>query len=334
MGSKLILRARTKNGVIRIDTLNLNDSLNELRDELGKLTQIPSENLKILKGYPPQQLKFDGCSLNTTLDSIGLKNGEMLICEEESKDSKSIKNQESVNSITNPFSTSSLFLINKQQQQTVKPFAIMKKDDQLMRKIVPADNSCLFTSVHFAMTNGQFDLSVAKKMRDLIAKCVKENPVFFNEALLGKKNHDYCDWIRNPNSWGGSIECMILSTHYECEICVFDIRTGLVNRFGEDCPHYMQRVCIIYDGIHFDPLYMQSYNSNGQEASIETKFPKKNEAILEKGLELAKEAKSKRQFTDTANFKLRCLACQQPLEGEKQATEHAKKTGHINFGEF
>ena len=41
-----------------------------------------------------------------------------------------------------------------------------------------------------------------------------------------------------------------------------------------------------------------------------------------------------RQFTDTANFTLRCKDCQLPVKGEKEAIAHAKATGHANFGEF
>ena len=41
-----------------------------------------------------------------------------------------------------------------------------------------------------------------------------------------------------------------------------------------------------------------------------------------------------KQFTDTTNFTLRCEVCQLGLRGEKEAQEHAKKTGHINFQEY
>lgn len=41
-----------------------------------------------------------------------------------------------------------------------------------------------------------------------------------------------------------------------------------------------------------------------------------------------------RQFTDIANFTLRCGVCQIGLKGEKEAVEHAKATGHQNFAEY
>lgn len=41
-----------------------------------------------------------------------------------------------------------------------------------------------------------------------------------------------------------------------------------------------------------------------------------------------------RQFTDTANFALRCGICQAGLKGEREAAEHAKATGHTRFTEY
>jgi ubiquitin thioesterase OTU1 len=46
------------------------------------------------------------------------------------------------------------------------------------------------------------------------------------------------------------------------------------------------------------------------------------------------QAHEARQFTDTANFTLRCGICQLPVKGEKEAVEHAKATGHQRFGEY
>ncbi len=41
-----------------------------------------------------------------------------------------------------------------------------------------------------------------------------------------------------------------------------------------------------------------------------------------------------RQFTDVNSFTLRCAVCQLGLKGEKEATVHAKETGHTNFAEY
>ena len=67
---------------------------------------------------------------------------------------------------------------------------------------------------------------------------------------------------------------------------------------------------------------------------IITKFSTKDEKVFNQAILLAIEAKNARQYTDVANFKLRCLVCQQPLKGQQAAQEHAENFGHINFGEI
>lgn len=94
-------------------------------------------------------------------------------------------------------------------------------------------------------------------MREIIANAVKDNQLQFSEAVLGKPNEDYCEWIRNPNSWGGAIEVSILSNFYGIEIAVIDTQSSSISKFGED-KNYPHRVFLIYDGIHYDPLYLES----------------------------------------------------------------------------
>jgi hypothetical protein len=55
----------------------------------------------------------------------------------------------------------------------------------------------------------------------------------YNEAVLGKSNEEYCDWIQRDQSWGGAIEIGILSDHYGIEICAIDVTNVNVYRFGE-----------------------------------------------------------------------------------------------------
>lgn len=79
----------------------------------------------------------------------------------------------------------------------------------------------------------------------------------YNEAMLGRPNAEYCEWIRKPASWGGAIEVSILANYYGIEIDVVDITNALINRFGED-KEYGMRVFLLFDGIHYDPLYLES----------------------------------------------------------------------------
>lgn len=93
-------------------------------------------------------------------------------------------------------------------------------------------------------------------MREIIANAVASDPVEYSEAFLGRANTEYCKWILKPESWGGAIELSILSKFYGLEIAVIDSINAIINRFGEDL-HYAQRVFLIFDGIHYDPLYLE-----------------------------------------------------------------------------
>ena len=206
---------------------------------------------------------------------------------------------------------------------------IKSQDGILLRHVVPSDNSCLFTSVFFVMENGTVNLDAQKALRQLIAQTVMSDKQTFNEAILGKKNKEYCDWIKNTQNWGGAIEIVILSKYYKIEICVVDVQSGRIDRFGEDC-NYPIRVFIIYDGIHFDPLYLQPFQNDSQ---IQTKFQSTDELIMHQAYELADEAKRAKQYTDVTKFTLKCLDCKKLISGQKDAQQHAESTGHINFDE-
>ena len=111
---------------------------------------------------------------------------------------------------------------------------------------------------------------------------------------------------------------------------VVDISNAMINRFGED-KKYPMRGFLLYDGIHYDPLYLESLSGEPQK----TLFSVEDEPyVYDLAQNLAKEAQSSRQYTDVDKFTLRCIQCDRKLKGQQQATEHAKETGHTDFGEF
>ncbi|KAI4827909.1 hypothetical protein KUCAC02_031266 [Chaenocephalus aceratus] len=138
-------------------------------------------------------------------------------------------------------------------------------------------------TVYYVVEGGVYDPACAPEMRGLIAQIVSSDTTAYSEAVLGKTNEDYCTWIRRDDTWGGAIEVSILSKFYQCEICVVDTQTKETP--GSDAP----------------PL---------------TIFSTTDDVILALALELADEARRKRQFTDVNRFALRCM-----------------DTGHTNFGE-
>lgn len=178
------------------------------------------------------------------------------------------------------------------------------------------------------MLNGIVDTDIGHFMRQIIAEHVAGDKELYNEAMLGRPNLEYCEWILNPDSWGGAIEVSILSNFYGIEIAVVDIMNAIINRFGED-RNYGTRAFLLFDGIHYDPLFMDSI-AGGNPLTI---FPLEAASVYQQAEQLAKEAKSSRQFTDVNKFTLKCMICDVMLTGQVEAQQHAKSTGHANFGE-
>ncbi|XP_032898877.1 ubiquitin thioesterase OTU1 [Amblyraja radiata] len=301
----LRLQCKAKNGTHLMRGLTSTSSVQELKDKVEELTGVPSALQKILVGFPPTSLDLRNGDL--ALKDCAINSGDTLIVEEERdvmKAKASISKLGAESSDKNAFS-------------------------QLTRHVVPADNSCLFTSVHYVVEGGVCEPTCAPEMRNLIAQIVASDPESYTEAVLGKSNSDYCNWICQNDTWGGAIEISILSKFYRCEICVVDAQTVRIDRFGEDVS-YTKRVLLIYDGIHYDPI---ERHFEDPESPPQTIFSTADDVVLAEALELGDEARRKRQFTDLNRFTLRCIVCQKGLVGQIEAREHAKETGHTNFGE-
>ncbi|KAJ8921871.1 hypothetical protein NQ315_008504 [Exocentrus adspersus] len=299
------LRVKTKSGHQVVNTLTKDSSIKELKQVLSTLSNIPVNRLQILSGYPPKILDVTQDNLN--LANSGITSGDTLILEEKIGSQSAPEEKPARKHVEDPFDCPGI----------------------LMKNVVPADNSCLFTSVHFVL-NGKVDESgnVAPYMRQLVAETIKTESQQYDEAILGKPVDEYCTWIQDDKSWGGAIELAILSNYYGIEIAVVDTMNAIINRFGED-QSYPHRVFLMFDGIHYDPLYMESLDGG----KIQTIFSSEDDRVLREAVQLAQEAKSSRQFTDVDKFTLKCMVCNVFLTGQTAAQEHAQQTGHASFGE-
>lgn len=83
----------------------------------------------------------------------------------------------------------------------------------LLKQVVDADNSCLFTSIGFLLS-GKVDTTCGNFMRQIIAQTVHNEKETYNSGILGRDNAEYCAWIMQESNWGGAIEVAILSQHY------------------------------------------------------------------------------------------------------------------------
>lgn len=303
----LLLRIKSKDGNAKLDGLTSHSTVGHLVDKIQDLTKIPSSNLKLLHGFPPSHV--DLSNPKTKLLDFSLRTGDTIIVEESKTGNKDAR-QLSVPS----------------DDANIHP----EECGILTRRVVPADNSCLFRSIAILMEGGETDVNRIRELRELIASVVCSRPAEYTEAVLGKSNPEYCLWIRNSETWGGAIEIAILAEFYEVEIKVVDTQSLRVDKFGEN-RNYKNCIYLIYDNIHYDPLVLESGSDN---SGLKTVFSVDDDLVFAQAMELAQEAKRSRQYTDLTGFTLRCLVCQLGLRGQRQAQQHAMATGHTNFAEY
>ncbi|CAH0559106.1 unnamed protein product [Brassicogethes aeneus] len=320
----IALKVKTKTEQQILNNLTQETTVKELKTILSTISKIPENRLMVLSGYPPKSIDIsqDGVKLKDTQ----IKSGDILILEEKPEEQQPSKTQpQQSKSQPQPF---------KSQPTPVDYRAHVLEPTEncpgiLMKQVVPADNSCLFSSIHFVLNGKVEDSSVvAPSMRQIIAETVAKDLINYSEAILGKPNDEYCAWILDNNSWGGAIELAVLSNYFGVEIAVVDTINAIINRFGED-QSYAHRVFLMFDGIHYDPLYLEPLDGS----KIQTIFPSDDERVLRDAEQLAIEAKSSRQYTDVNKFTLKCMICNVMLKGQLQAQQHASSTGHMNFGE-
>ncbi|KAJ2161395.1 ubiquitin-specific protease otu1 [Coemansia sp. RSA 552] len=154
----------------------------------------------------------------------------------------------------------------------------------LVRRTVPMDNSCLFSSL--AGSLGQSGLS-SQNLRAIASQMIMNNSDTYNEAVLERPVPEYCQWISDPVNWGGAIEIAVLGETFRTEVCSVDIRTRRMQRFGEE--KYPQRVFLLYSGVHYD--YVAFRNSPADPPEFDqTAFSTRASdapAILDAAIELA-----------------------------------------------
>lgn len=196
----------------------------------------------------------------------------------------------------------------------------------LERLVIPADNSCLFSSI---LATLQLPTPRAPaSLREAVRATILADPARLDaecQADSGKDSLSYADWIIKPDSWGGFIDLHILSGYLGIQICAVCIRTLRVESFPNE-PVGDARIFLLFDGIHYDCIVAAGAGKAGV-------FSSKDDLTLSKAVGIAMELQEQKQFTDTANFTLQCQHCFTLLKGEADAQKHAKETGHFNFQE-
>eukprot|EP01017_Pseudomicrothorax_dubius_P003617 TRINITY_DN10555_c0_g1_i5.p1 TRINITY_DN10555_c0_g1~~TRINITY_DN10555_c0_g1_i5.p1 ORF type:complete len:281 (+),score=62.80 TRINITY_DN10555_c0_g1_i5:141-983(+) len=272
----------------------------ELIKEVGKMENC---DVFVRAGYPPAELSGD---FTLPLSCYEIGDGDMLMVEEI------------------PVRVEPPAKASKPKETTTN--TAPKTGPRMIRRIIAADNSCLFNSITYALENR--DRTRASELRALVAALLLSDAEKYRAFLTDKTLEEYCQWIQRDSSWGGDIELTALSEYYGVEMVAIDVITASPSFFGGG----ERRIYLLYDGIHYDIL-ARNVSEEADERTDETVFSPTDKKALDEAIELAKDLKAKRQYTDVSKFSIQCMVCGSCFVGEAQAVEHGKATGHMNFTE-
>uniref|UniRef100_T1JAT8 Ubiquitin thioesterase OTU n=1 Tax=Strigamia maritima TaxID=126957 RepID=T1JAT8_STRMM len=293
------LRCIGPRGSFVVSGLTGESSVNDLLADIASASGIAQRRVRLLTRFPPmpRPTPINIPDNRKTLASVGIRSGDLLHIEESDESAEEL---------------------------------LSAVPGILMKHVVPADNSCLFNAVAYALSGSSAQILNATYMRQIVASTVSSNPSTYISAMLDDRtNNEYSSWILLETSWGGAVELSIFARHFEVEIVVVNAQNASLARFGEDS-NYQQRIFLLYDGIHYDPLVLIS--PTGGE-TLQSLFSTSSDSVLVSALELAQEAQRGRQFTDLKRLPMSCLVCKQQLAGPVEAQKHAQEKGHINFKE-
>jgi ubiquitin thioesterase OTU1 len=326
-------------------------TVGDLKKEITSATSLPMFDLK--SGFPPKALDLDQFDDELKLSDTGMKlNNEQLIATPHDiagplKHTTHPDNPAS-NAATNlppaskapppparrPIRSSAPLPLTREPNDVSTdppelPFPLLS--GTLVLRIMPDDNSCLFRAFSSAALGSSLDSM--HELRSLVAGTIQSQPELYNEGILEKKPDAYCSWIQRDDAWGGGIELGILSQQFDLEICSINVQDLRIDRFNEQAN---RRAILVYSGIHYDVIALSPSEDGGSDMppEFDTKvFEEGKEEVLAGAVELCRILQGRHYFTDTKGFAIKCNNCGWTGNGEKAATEHAKGTGHYDFGE-
>lgn len=319
---KLKLRTPTLNKVVELDNDATVADLEAIVLSLGMV------DFAIKGGFPPKPI--DLSQGTKTLSSAGIQNGDQLIVSASSGGAGITKGNDivSVNRghkdpVVGGFKSGSSS--GSSSDLVTAPCGNKK----LVLRVMEDDNSCMFRAVGYNMMK---DADTMFEMRMMVKDKIASDPETYSDAILGRPRAEYMSWITRQDAWGGAIELQILAENLGLTIISADVSTGRLDHFNPGKPTFC---IVVYSGIHYDSVALAESSDLYSNTSDVTVFSQdaQGAAVLEALKGLMAELKKKHYYTDTASFAVKCNDCGSTFTGEKGALEHAKKTGHTNFGE-
>ncbi|CAZ82690.1 unnamed protein product [Tuber melanosporum] len=324
------IKIRAPNGS-QVLALSPETTISSFLSEIRSKTSL-SGDVEIKYGYPPKSLHLSEYPSSTLLRDIPTKlEGEQLIISETKSSAPFSFSGGAQDSTSQPDAPLTLNRSLKPKINKDDPPDVPLKSGRgtMVLRVMEDDNSCLFSAISYVATGSLYS---AAELRQLIATTIQENPDIYSEAVLEQKPDGYCEWIQMESSWGGGIELGIFANFFDLEICTIDVSTNEVIRFNEGKAN---RAVVVYSGIHYDTIVLSPAGSRTNDPSKDKRiFSSSDDEELEGALELCRELKKRKYFTDTKSFSLKCNICKTGLKGQKAAVAHAKSTGHMDFGEY
>lgn len=322
---KLKLRTPTLTKVVELDNDATIEDLSAIVLSLGVV------DFSIKGGFPPKPI--DLSQGTQTLASVGVHNGDQLIV---STGGGSITKGNDIVSV------------NRGHRDPVMGMGGIKGSGgsggsgggsdlvsvpcgskRLVLRVMEDDNSCMFRAVGYNMMK---DADTMFELRMMVKDKIGADPETYSDAILGRPRAEYMSWITRQDSWGGAIELQILAENLGLTIISADVSTGRLDHFNPGKPTFC---IVVYSGIHYDSVALADGGDLYTNTSDVTVFSqdKEGQQVLDALKSLLGELKKKHYYTDTGSFSVKCNDCGSTFKGEKGALEHAKKTGHGNFGE-
>ena len=350
------LRVRGPQGVATV-TIEQTATWHDLLHEISSTTGVADFDLKY--GYPPQPFNTESINGDMKLADLGVKlDGEQLIvvardltASLQPHISHSKPPAEAVKALPPRNLTSPpqhqpgdfpdqqpLGLKRRDRTKDVESdppeIPVPQLDGVLILRVMPDDNSCMFRALSSAVLGSALDGMT--ELRSVVAQTIQAKPEFYTKGMLEKEPTDYCKWIQREDSWGGGIELSILSQHFDIEICSLNVQDLRIDRFNEG---KSTRCILVYSGIHYDVCAVSPFTGAEPEFDrkvfevVRTGDEEMDGGALEAARELCKVLQGRHYFTDTHGFSVKCNQCGQSGKGQDWAVQHARSTGHGDFGE-
>nr|POE48764.1 putative ubiquitin thioesterase otu1 [Quercus suber] len=348
------LRVRGPQGVVLLE-IDDGASWQDLRKDISTRIDVADFDLKY--GYPPQAINAESINGTTKLADLPMKlNNEQLIVipreiqqtlaaplagsqpkPEQVKSLPTSSNQSATIHQPGDFPDQQLGLKRKSRtdiESEPPEIPVPLLDGVMVLRVMPDDNSCMFRALSSAVLGSALDGMT--ELRSVVAQVIQSNPELYTEGMLEKEPTAYCRWIQREDSWGGGIELSILSEHFDIEVCSINVQDLRIDKFNEGRP---TRCVLVYSGIHYDVCAVAPFS--GAEPDFDRKVfdvvrtgdEEMDGGALEAARELCQGLQSRHYFTDTHGFDVKCNTCGQQGKGQMWAVEHARDTGHSDFGE-